>query len=403
MMKYAISLYQAIFLTPSSAALAIFLLAAASLATWRLWPRALNPSAGKREARLAFWMILSFGLLDWALLLALPRLGLSFGPVNSSLAAITLVRIGGIFLVLAVALIGKALLRGHSANKSAARVSSLLLSLWVINLAILAAEFYGLFFEPFNLGTSQLAIQSPAFLPDRPLRVVHLTDIHVERITKREEEMLAAVQELQPDLIVLTGDYLNIDHVYDPLTQQHGAQVLSQLSAPYGVYAVLAPGVDKPQAMQQVFGSLDNIIVLEDEIQRIDFPGQPLYIIGVTTTRSLTQDGATLHNLAEQLPTGAYSLLLYHKPDLAYAAAQEKIDLYLAGHTHGGQIRLPFYGAVITFSAFGKEFEMGRYQIDQTTLYVSRGIGMEGLQLPRVRFLCPPEIVLLELGGETTP
>jgi hypothetical protein len=61
-------------------------------------------------------------------------------------------------------------------------------------------------------------------------------------------------------------------------------------------------------------------------------------------------------------------------------------------------VRLPFYGAIVTLSAFGKQFEMGRYQLDQTTLYVSRGIGMEGLRLPRVRFLCPPEIVAIELG-----
>ena len=401
MMRYANRLYEAVFLAPSSLSLVLFLLIATSLITWRSWSW-VSVSGRRREAWLALCTILGFSLLDWALLMALPRLGLSFGPVSSSLAAITLLRMGGLFLVVSTGLVWKTLQRSRLATKPAARVSPILIALLILNLGILAAEIYGMVFEPFNLGISRLGMESPAFLGDRPLRIVHLTDIHVERITKREIDMLAAMQDLQPDLIVLTGDYLNIDYVNDPLTQQHGAQVLSQLSAPYGVYAILAPGVDQPQAMAQVFGDLENIIILQDEIRRIDFPNRPLYLVGISK-RSIPKDSSILHDLMAQLPVGAYSMLLYHTPDLAYAAAQEKVDLYLAGHTHGGQIRLPFYGAVITFSAFGKQFEMGRYQIDETTLYVSRGIGMEGLHLPRVRFLCPPEIVLIELGGKTTP
>jgi predicted MPP superfamily phosphohydrolase len=98
-----------------------------------------------------------------------------------------------------------------------------------------------------------------------------------------------------------------------------------------------------------------------------------------------------------RVPADGYSLLLYHSPDLAEAAAEAGVDLYLAGHTHGGQVRLPFYGAIITMSAYGKRFEAGQYRVGATTLYVSRGIGMEGLRLPRVRFLCPPEIVVIDL------
>jgi hypothetical protein len=85
---------------------------------------------------------------------------------------------------------------------------------------------------------------------------------------------------------------------------------------------------------------------------------------------------------------------------LIEVADRLQIDLYLAGHTHGGQVRLPVWGAIITMSAYGKQYESGLYQLNPTTLYVSRGIGLEGLSLPRVRFLCPPEMVLIELGNE---
>ena len=72
-------------------------------------------------------------------------------------------------------------------------------------------------------------------------------------------------------------------------------------------------------------------------------------------------------------------------------------DLYLAGHTHGGQVRLPGYGALITLGVHGKRFESGRYRLPEgMTAYVTRGGGPEGGLTTRVRFMCPPEVVLVE-------
>jgi predicted MPP superfamily phosphohydrolase len=90
---------------------------------------------------------------------------------------------------------------------------------------------------------------------------------------------------------------------------------------------------------------------------------------------------------------------LYHTPDLAPVAAAQGVDLQLSGHTHGGQVRLPFFGALFTSSLYGKKFEAGRYQVGALTLYVSRGIGLEGKGAPRARFLCPPEMILWEIGA----
>jgi predicted MPP superfamily phosphohydrolase len=75
------------------------------------------------------------------------------------------------------------------------------------------------------------------------------------------------------------------------------------------------------------------------------------------------------------------------------------VDLFLAGHTHGGQWRLPGFGAILTSSRFWKRYEGGAYREGGTQLYVSRGIGMEGFGAPRARFFCPPEVVAISLGG----
>jgi len=97
--------------------------------------------------------------------------------------------------------------------------------------------------------------------------------------------------------------------------------------------------------------------------------------------------------------SGVPRVLMYHSPDLMPVAARLGVALYVCGHTHGGQVRLPRYGALVTSSRYGKHYEMGHYHEGSTHLYVSRGVGFEGLGAPRVRFLCPPEVTLWHLTG----
>ena len=161
------------------------------------------------------------------------------------------------------------------------------------------------------------------------------------------------------------------------------------------------PSVDTPDAVAALFDGLP-ITVLRDEVRRLPFDGGDLYLVGVSYLNR-ERDRAVLPPLMEQVPGSAYSLLLYHTPDLMEVAVQEGVTLYLAGHTHGGQIRLPLFGAVITATASGKRYESGRYTVGSTTLYVNRGLGMEGKGAPRARFLCPPEIVVIDLEPNEVP
>jgi len=328
------------------------------------------------------------GLIDWALLAALPYLGLSFGPVGLPLLGITAIRL--------LIVTGVNLGQWFRQPLSGRAAKSGLMVLVLLNLGITACAFDGLYIEPFRLTVSEIAVNAPALLPERPLRIVQLSDLHVSRITQREHDILATVAALEPDLIVLTGDYLNLSNTHDPIAQQAAHDLLAQLDAPYGIYAITAEGVDPPDAMAVVFAGLD-ITLLHDAVARLPLPGGDLYLIGVDY-RIWEDEAPTLTRLMADIPPDATTLLLHHPPDLIEAAAAAKVDLYLAGHTHGGQIRLPFYGAIVTASVYGKRYEMGRYTIDDTILYVSRGLGMEGGGAPRARFLCPPEVVVVALG-----
>ncbi len=331
---------------------------------------------------------LSFAL-DWLLLALLPRLGLSFGPVGPPLVALTLLR----WLIVVVL----ALLWRWVRVPSPKTVPIALAVMWALNVTLSGCAFQSLYIEPFRLTVTELAVEGPAFLPDRPLRIVQLSDLHVERTTRRERDVVAEVAALNPDLIVLTGDYLNLSYLSDPAALSDARTFLAQLHAPYGVYAVTDSGVDPAASMRVIFDG-QPITVLHNETICLPFEAADLCLIGIQSHRNaLERDRVVLESLSARIPADAYTVLLYHPPDLAESLSGTGIDLYLAGHTHGGQIRLPFFGALITFSAHGKKYEMGRYTLGDTILYVSRGLGMEGSIAPRARFLCPPEIVVIDV------
>jgi predicted MPP superfamily phosphohydrolase len=347
-------------------------------------------------AILAALTMLLFGLLDALLLAALPRLHLSYGSLGLSWFLILCVRI----LLLLIAIFLLAGLFQIQTSWHTPKVVSGGLVLWgIANLSISAISFYGMYIEPFDLRVTEVTLTGPAFFPNRPLRILQLADLHIERLTKREREILARLDTLQPDLIVLTGDYINYDYTREPHAIQEARAFLSQLRAPFGVYAIPgSTGVDLPETMAEIFAGLD-ITVLYDQAQALQIGEGVLYLAGVKINHS-GHDRKVLSKLMQGTPPGAYSLLLYHTPDLIDTAAENGVNLYLAGHTHGGQVRLPGIGALITLSAYGRKYASGQHNLGPTTLYISRGLGMEGLHLPRARLLCPPEVVVINLFRE---
>jgi hypothetical protein len=175
--------------------------------------------------------------------------------------------------------------------------------------------------------------------------------------------------------------------------------LLAQFHAPCGIYAIWGTiEVDLPELLRPVLQDL-GIVVLQDKAVEVPVGDASLWLMGPTCSRDLVADGAMLRHLLADAPPDACTLLLYHTPDLMPQASALGVDLYLAGHTHGGQWRLPGFGAILTSSHYWKRYESGHYREDNTRLYVSRGLGLEGFGTPRARFFCPPEVVEVVLTG----
>ena len=347
--------------------------------------------------------VLSFSLLDLAMFKSMPLLGLSFGSWRFPFLSITAAR-GFATVSAALLLMGYLALRYRRNPRSIPlRSSSLYWAIPVsINLAISGCLADGLFIEPLSIEVKQVDIISDQWGAEAPpVRIVQISDTHIERFTRRERDAIPLVNDLEPDLILMTGDYLNISYLYDAQSREDFRNWAGQLRARYGIYAAWG-NTDLPAWRDELFEGLD-VTIIEDEITTLHINGQDIHLLGLDIhLHFIDKDRQALQRLTQKLPQEGFNILLYHIPDLMpEAAATDKIDLYLAGHTHGGQIRLPFYGAIVTASMYGKRYEAGFYEEGRTTLYVNRGLGFEGGYAPRIRFFCPPEITVFTLSGNS--
>ncbi len=243
--------------------------------------------------------------------------------------------------------------------------------------------------EPRWLEVSRLTLASEKIA--RPVRIVVLADVQTDRSGPYEARVLEVVMAQSPDLILFAGDYVQLgrrsrsyEAEIDALNEGIRA---AGLAAPLGIYAV-AGNVDRPATWPRVFAGLS--VVTIDETTRYDVG--PLVLTGLGIEDSFARD-------TEVPPEDAFHVVLGHSPNYSLGAIDA--DLLIAGHTHGGQVQLPLIGPLLTLSAVPRNWASGVTLIaPDKTLVVSRGIGMERGFAPRIRFLCRPELVVIDLVPE---
>lgn len=255
---------------------------------------------------------------------------------------------------------------------------------------------YGYFVEPYWPEVTHVRVESAKLKgARRPVRVVHISDLHCDPEPRLEERLPDLVAAERPDLIVFTGDSLNSPEGLPVLRK-----LLPRLASIAPTYAVRGNWDTAYWPRVELFEGT-GVFELKKEAARVDVAGTSLWVAGAPfASMDDPPKGVPtgFENTLKEVPPDAFTLFLYHTPDLILeAAATNRVDLYCAGHTHGGQVALPVYGALVTLSKFGKKYESGLHREGPTWLYVTRGIGMEGGPAPRVRFFARPEITVIEL------
>jgi uncharacterized protein len=276
--------------------------------------------------------------------------------------------------------------------------------------AVLGAGLAGLWslaVEPRWLAVTRREVRLP-LLPRAldGLRIAHLSDFHMSSLVSERflHACVRTASEAQPDLAVVTGDYITrAGHWLDRVTP-----VLSGLRARLGVFATLG-NHDHYAYPDQVAAAVEaaGIPCLRNQSVRLRTNGTEFWLIGLDSLhfrqymvpeRLYREVAQRMRGYLDQALTGvdpdAFRLMLAHSPDIMPDAVEEKIDLVLSGHTHGGQVRFPLVGATVCPSRYGTRYAAGLYREGRTTLYVNRGLGT--VRFP-VRFLCRPELALLTL------
>jgi len=256
--------------------------------------------------------------------------------------------------------------------------------------------FWGFLIEPGRLVVKHETIQIDNWPQELDgLRIAVLSDIHADNwfvTDKKLRSIVAETNNLQPELIVILGDYMSSNgHVTRRVEPEVFGAILKGFRAPFGVYSVLGnhdwwySGAKVRQGLEH-----NGIKVLENQSLQVEVRGTSLWLVGLSDLWTRPQ---RIADTVAQVPEGQPIIALTHNPDI-FPRVPERVPLTLAGHTHGGQVRFPIIGSVVEASDYGERYVRGHVFEDNRHLFVTTGIGTS---IVPVRFGVPPEIVLLTI------
>jgi predicted MPP superfamily phosphohydrolase len=222
-------------------------------------------------------------------------------------------------------------------------------------------------------------------------RMLHLSDPHIDGLAGLDAAVSDLIDGLWVDLSVWTGDYRFASHGASPGVYPRLARVLDHVRSELGTVAVL--GNHDYFEMVDGFSSL-GVTTLVNQAVRIERGGDAIEVLGVDDPHYFGADD--LDAAASGASDGAFKVLLVHSPELYREAAEAGVDLYLCGHTHAGQIRVPLIGAPVVNAKCPRRLTRGVWRHRGMTGFTSAGLGASGVP---ARLGCPPEAALIELRG----
>ena len=261
---------------------------------------------------------------------------------------------------------------------------------------LLLIIWYSFRFEPYNFKVEKIRF----YFKNLPLSfdrvtIVQISDLHSKQFGRREKLVLKMINQLNPDYIFITGDIIDSHTKIEDLDLCR--PFWEKLSQSYQdrIFAIFGNHLHDSRILnvhdfKKTIESC-NIPILLNENRKLIRNGEYIYLIGV-------DDPRTKHHNLKQALQGVedkrVKILLAHSPEITEDLEEGEVDLILSGHTHGGQVRLPFIRNFWIPTRDHGKYVSGLYQVKSIPLYINRGIGVDVIP---IRFNCPPEITLIEL------
>ena len=264
-------------------------------------------------------------------------------------------------------------------------------TLFILALPALVA-LYAVFVERYWIAINHYRIAVP-HLPEafRGFRIVEVADVHYGRLVPRwyVRRAVRLANDEGADMIVCAGDYSHERHSTAGMDAVW--PLLKPLHAPFGVHAVLGNHDHWADTARSQHWLVETGWKAERRATPITKDGATLWLLGAGDQ---WEDDWPLDPLLATVPRDACRIVIAHNPDTADGAFTNRVDLFICGHTHGGQVRLPFVGAPV-LPVRNKAYGSGLCQSPRgTSVFISRGLGWA---IYPVRFNCRPEIAVLEL------
>lgn len=258
----------------------------------------------------------------------------------------------------------------------------------VFAILAIALAIYMILIEPYNVEVLNFKIKDDSL---KGLRLVAASDFHFNPYqNKRVFEIVDLINAQKPDIVVSMGDFVSGKTKKSTLPIEKIAEGLAKIKTKYGFYTVLGNHdivVDEVNIAHTL--EKNNIKVLLNSNVKVQIEDKTLYIAGVEDLREKNPDiELALSNIDSKNPI----ILLTHSPDI-FPDVLKDVNLTLAGHVHGGQVRCPYFGALLIPSKYGNRYSKGLIEEDNKKMIVSKGLGNSLLP---IRFNCRPDILVID-------
>ena len=266
---------------------------------------------------------------------------------------------------------------------------------------IASIVFYGTEIAIKNIMIENKTIESNKINEDINLKIAYISDIHYNHFMNKDrlEKMIEKINNNKPDIILFGGDVFDKPSKYpiDEKTENEIIELLQSLHAEYGKFAVLGEEDYDPQVndIHQILFKGDFEVLTNKQIFITKDGKNMINLIGID---SLVGGNPDIESSFANVDTNLFTIVLTHAPDIISQLPTNEIDLVLAGHSHGGQINIPFIGSLTKVEG-AKNYSQGDYYINQTQLIVSNGLGTTETD---IRIFADPECHMIRITKQQT-
>ena len=235
---------------------------------------------------------------------------------------------------------------------------------------------------------------------DGGITVAVVADVQTDQFGAFEDRVMERVVAEQPDVIVVPGDITQVPFPeYEALVDDAAAS-LGILEAPGGVF-MISGNTDPGPILMANLADAAGIAALDDEVVEFEVDGRTVRILGLSWPNNLRAEvPEALAAFASGSSESSIDIVVAHSPDVIFnVESSDGIDLIITGHTHGGQIQIPFFGPIWNVTELPRNVAAGGlHEVRGVPLYVSPGIGVQRGESPKVRFGVRPTIGILDIG-----